>query len=106
MRTLNSKESSSRLSFAELEKVFKGRAKQDFDKWNCESMYPYPVKFEVDWLKVISEAVQQGFEIYNEVRGLIPAGSEQAEALGLSEGIPALPEGIEEKVGTGFKIFE
>jgi hypothetical protein len=69
-------------------------------KWDCEAMYPMPKQNKVNVLKVITDAVKQGFEIFNEVKGMLPEGAMK------NMKIPGLPEGMAAKIGDGVKVFQ
>ena len=69
-------------------------------KWDCEAMYPMPVQNKVNIIKVLTEAVKTGFEIFNEVKGMLPEGAMK------NMKIPGLPEGMAAKVGDGVKMFQ
>lgn len=51
-------------------------------------MYPKPKRYEVDIKKVLLDAAKQGFEIFNQIKGMIPGGA----AAGMK--IPGLPAGM------------
>jgi hypothetical protein len=63
-------------------------------------MYPIEDQFKVDVIGTLGDAVKQAFEIFNEVKGMLPEGS--MEKLGLPG---SLPDDIPEKVDKGVKMF-
>lgn len=63
-------------------------------------MYPMPVKHEVNIIKVLTDAVKEGFAIFNQVKGMIPEGG----MAGMK--IPGLPAGMANKFDNAVKTFE
>lgn len=43
--------------------------------WDCDAMYPKPVRFDPDVIGEVTEYVKMGFEIYNKIKELLPDGS-------------------------------
>ena len=52
-------------SLANMQKTFDANAKKDYAKWDCEAMYPMPVQHKVNWIQAITDAVKEGFAIFN-----------------------------------------
>lgn len=92
-------EQTSMAAINSMQKTFLDNARADYQKWNCEAMYPPPVKYQVDIIGTIVDAVKEGFEIFNEVKGMLPEGTLE------NLKIPGLPEGMQENIGKGVKIF-
>ena len=63
-------------------------------------MYPKPKRYHVDIKKVLLDAAKQGFEIFNQVKGMLPAGAMKGMK------IPGLPAGMTAKVGNAVKTFQ
>lgn len=55
-------------------------------------MYPVPIQHKVDIMKVIMEAGKEGLNIFNQVKGMLPAGTMS------NIKIPGLPPGTIAKV--------
>ena len=100
VRKLNNVQKLSTTNLKTLAKTFDANAKKDYMKWDCEAMYPMPVQNKVNIIKVLTEAVKTGFEIFNEVKGMLPEGAMK------NMKIPGLPEGMAAKVGDGVKMFQ
>lgn len=72
---------------------FKKNAEKAYGQWDCEKMYPVPKKESgPNILNLIVEAGQEGFKIFNQVKGMLPEGT-MAKL-----GIPGLPKGIQENI--------
>lgn len=80
--------------------AFDANAKVEFGKWDCEAMYPMPVQHKVGLISTITAAGKEAFNIFNQVKGLIPGGSFA------NLKIPGLPEGVAANIDKGFKTFE
>ena len=80
--------------------VFDREAKKDYQKWDCEAMYPKPVQNKVSIMKILTEAVKEGFEIFNQVKGMLPEGAMA------NLKIPGLPDGMAQNLTKGVKLFE
>jgi hypothetical protein len=99
MREIGRLAQTSKTLLTTLQQSFDKAARQDYAKWDCDAMYPMPVKFEVSIIKVLTEAVKEGFAIFNQVKGMLPEGT-------LSNiKIPGLPEGMQENITKGVKMF-
>ena len=99
-RKLNNVQRVSSNNLKALAKTFDANAKKDYMKWDCEAMYPMPKQNKVNVLNVILDAAKQGFEIFNEVKGMLPEGAMK------NMKIPGLPEGMQAKIGDGVKMFQ
>lgn len=82
-----------------MQSTFDAKAKEDYAKWDCEAMYPMPVQHKVDIVKVLTDAVKEGFAIFNQVKGMLP--DETLQKLK----IPGLPEGMAANIDKGIKQF-
>lgn len=51
-------------------------------------MYPMPVKHTVDIKKVLLDAAKEGFNIFNQIKGMLPEGTMA------NVKIPGLPDGM------------
>jgi len=60
----------------------------DYEKWDCDTMYPMPVQHKVDIKKVLLDAAKEGFAIFNQIKGMLPEGTMA------NVKIPGLPEGL------------
>ena len=63
-------------------------------------MYPMPKQNKVSITKILTEAVKEGFEIFNEVKGMLPEGAMK------NMKIPGLPDGMMAQVGDAVKVFD
>lgn len=82
-----------------MQPVFEKAAKSDFAKWDCDAMYPEPIQHKVDPMELITGAMKEGMNIFNQVKGILPEGT-------LSNlKIPGLPEGMQENITKGVKMF-
>lgn len=79
---------------------FDANARKDYAKWDCDAMYPMPVQHKVDIIQTLTDAVKEGFAIFNEVKGMLPEGTMK------NLKIPGLPKGMTEKIGSAVKHFE
>ena len=43
--------------------------------WNCEVMYPEPQRFKVDISELVLGTIKKGFEIFSQVKGMLPEGA-------------------------------
>lgn len=100
MKKIKNAADSSRSSLSNLAKTFDANARKDFAKWDCEAMYPMPVQHKVNIVKMLTDAVKEGFAIFNQVKGMLPEGTMK------NLKIPGLPEGMEAKVGNAVKTFQ
>jgi len=80
--------------------TFDRNARKDYAKWDCDAMYPMPIQNKVSIIKILTDAVKEGFAIFNEVKGMLPEGTME------NLKIPGLPEGMKEKVGSAVKTFK
>merc|ERR1711976_804246 len=62
-------------------------------------MYPKPVQNKVSIVKILTEAVKEGFEIFNQVKEMLPEGTMA------NLKIPGLPEGMTQNISKGVKLF-
>jgi len=62
-------------------------------------MYPMPEQFKVNTWELITGTVKAAFEIFNEVKGMLPEGAMK------NIKIPGLPDNIQGKVGDAVKVF-
>jgi hypothetical protein len=86
--------------FSKLASEVEKNGKAEYAKWDCEAMYPMPVQNKVSITKILTEAVKEGFEIFNEVKGMLPEGALKDLK------IPGLPDGMIDKVGDAVKVFD
>jgi len=40
-------------------------AAADLKLWNCDAMYPKPVRTTMDWWELVTGTAKKGFEIFN-----------------------------------------
>jgi hypothetical protein len=100
-RKLEKLQRESKDTLEHLASSFDKNAKKEYQKWNCDAMYdPKPKQNKVSIVKIFTEAVKEGFEIFNQVKGMLPEGAMSGMK------IPGLPEGMAEKVGSGVKMFK
>jgi hypothetical protein len=80
--------------------TFSKSAEKAFSQWDCEKMYPVPKKESgPNILNLIVEAGQEGFKIFNQVKGMLPEGT-------MSKlGIPGLPKGLTENISKVTSTF-
>jgi len=100
MRKVNTLAQSSQQSLNSLAKTFEKNARTDYNKWDCNAMYPMPIQHKVDPIKLISEAVKEGMAIFNEIKGMLPEGTMA------NLKIPGLPAGMQANVEKGVKMFQ
>lgn len=100
MRKVNTLAKSSQQSLNSLATTFEKNARTDYNKWDCEAMYPKPIQHKVDPIKLISEAVKEGMAIFNEIKGMLPEGTMA------NMKIPGLPAGMQANVEKGVKMFQ
>ena len=100
-RKLASLQKQAKANLEHMASVFDKEAKKDYQKWDCDAMYsPKPKQNKVSIVKILTEAVKEGFNIFNQVKGMLPEGA----MAGLK--IPGLPEGLTQNIGKGVKLFE
>lgn len=100
MRKVNTLAKNSQQSLNSLATNFEKNARTDYNKWDCNAMYPMPIQHKVDPIKLISEAVKEGMAIFNEVKGMLPEGTMA------NLKIPGLPAGMQANVEKGVKMFQ
>jgi len=71
-----------------LSKGFAKNAAHDLKLWDCAAMYPAPVRTKVDVGELIIGTIKKGFEIFNQVKGMLPEGMMK------NMKIPGLPAGM------------
>jgi len=73
---------------------FKAGSTADFKAWDCNKMYPAPVKTTMNLWETITGAGKKGMAIFNEVKAALPEGTMDKIK------IPGLPKGITDNIGT------
>lgn len=97
--------------------TFSREASKDWKSWNCKDMYPKPKRTEMDlpnWLGGITKVAKMGFEVYNQVKSLIPGGTKAGAGPVPGSGASASMEelelyemiGFKEVSGIGMKLAE
>lgn len=90
-----------RKAFATMSNGFVASAGEDLKLWDCDKMYPKPKRTTMDWWELVTGTAKKGFEIFNQVKGLIPGGD-----VGAGGSIPGLPAGISNMIpGMGGKEY-
>jgi len=60
----------------------------DYNKFDCDALYPMPKQVKVDIIKTLTDAGKEAFNIFNQVKGMLPEGT-MAKLK-----IPGLPAGL------------
>lgn len=68
---------------------FEKSALNDLKAWDCAVMYPAPVRTKVQTMELITGTMKKGFEIFNQVKGMLPEGAMK------NMKIPGLPAGMQ-----------
>lgn len=87
--------------------AFSRNAKVDYANWNCDAMYPPPKEADLGlpkWLGGITRMAKKGFEIYNQVKSLIPGGTTAGAGPVPGSGASMAMEEVTELIG--FKEIE
>lgn len=99
MQSLNDKYQQLGNAFHTMGSMIVRNANSDYSKWDCEKMYPMPEQFKVDVKELILGTIKKGFEIFNQVKGMLPAGAMK------NLKIPGLPAGMTDKIGSAIGKF-
>jgi hypothetical protein len=78
-------------SYGRMADAFKTGTDADMKAWNCDAMYPAPVKTTMNIFETIKGAGMKGMEVFNKVKGALPEGTLDKIK------IPGLPAGMREK---------
>lgn len=67
---------------------FQAKSAADFKAWDCDAMYPKPVKTTMNLWETITGAGKKGMAVFNDIKGALPEGTLD------NIKIPGLPEGM------------
>lgn len=77
--------------------AFAEGAKKDLALWDCAAMYPTPKKTTVNTWELITGFAKKGFEVFNQVKGLLPEGTmDKIKIPGLPGGITPIIDGAQQ----------
>lgn len=74
---------------ATLSGSFEKSAAKELKLWDCDAMYPAPVRTKVNAMELVTGTIKKGFEIFNQVKGMLPEGAMK------NMKIPGLPAGMQ-----------